>query len=262
MATLGIYGDSFADDRHAWTERAVLTESAWSYMLGNDFDKHKNYAQCASSLYYSYSKFLSTHELYDRIVFIVTSRGRWPGSIKVPGYFKSDMFLGNYDTCVEFLTSDYLRPLLTNEHKQVIQSVRDWFLYSQVDQYEVHMERLMLADIQQIRPDAIVVRQNNPNYKTPGIAPGIFHYLVLGYEMLKPELLTVGCDYSVVWQRVNQSWQESLNSIICHMTPEINLVCYEHMKQALRDGIWNPTLPTHVPHAHTWDHHYMRRNLN
>ena len=70
MATLGIYGDSFADDRHAWTERAVLTESAWSYMLGNDFDKHKNYAQCASSLYYSYSKFLSTHELYDRIVFL------------------------------------------------------------------------------------------------------------------------------------------------------------------------------------------------
>jgi hypothetical protein len=229
-------------------------------MLGNDFEQHCNYAYDGSSLFYSYDRFIETHDKWDKIVFIVTAHGRWPGSLRVPGYFKPHLMLTNYDSCNDFLASNRLKHLLTDEHRQTIKAVKEWFLYGQINDFEITIERLMIADIQRIRPDAIIVQHNSQHCKTPRIAPGIFQYLVLVGEMLKPELYTVGCNQNVVWYSVNQLWQERLDKIICHMTPEVNLVCYKHMQQALKDGVWNPTLPDRVPHEHSWEHYYERRD--
>jgi hypothetical protein len=68
--TLAIYGDSFGDPR--WVENDYL---AWPELLEQHYNI-TNYAFTGTGLWWSYDKFIDTHQRYDQIIFVVTVPGR------------------------------------------------------------------------------------------------------------------------------------------------------------------------------------------
>jgi hypothetical protein len=68
--TLAIYGDSFADPR--WVENDY---PAWSELLEENFTV-TNFSFTGTGMWWSYDKFIETHEKFDTVVFVVTVPGR------------------------------------------------------------------------------------------------------------------------------------------------------------------------------------------
>lgn len=66
---IGVFGDSFADDRG---------EGGWPTKLGVlSSAEVTNHARSGSSIWYSYKRFLEHHHLYDKIIFVYSNYMRW-----------------------------------------------------------------------------------------------------------------------------------------------------------------------------------------
>jgi hypothetical protein len=68
--TLAIYGDSFGDPH--WVKNDYLS---WPELLENDYNI-TNYASTGTGMWWSYDKFVDTHQKYDQVIFVVTVPGR------------------------------------------------------------------------------------------------------------------------------------------------------------------------------------------
>jgi hypothetical protein len=73
---IGIFGDSFADDYNMWPSHFEGVGPSWIDYIRNQNIEVDNYASGGSGLYYSYEKFISSFEKYDRIIFLVSTPGR------------------------------------------------------------------------------------------------------------------------------------------------------------------------------------------
>lgn len=67
---LAIYGDSFSDP--TWVSNTYMS---WPELLANDYNI-TNYSQTGTSMWWSYDKFLNTHNKFDLAIFVVTVPGR------------------------------------------------------------------------------------------------------------------------------------------------------------------------------------------
>jgi len=75
---IGIYGDSFADTNPRELHDREKEIWPWAYWLGESCkDKIECHAVSATSLWFSFTKFLNTYRNYDKIVFCYTNYMRW-----------------------------------------------------------------------------------------------------------------------------------------------------------------------------------------
>jgi len=244
MNKLAIYGDSWASTGHGYHLHPELEDHAWTRLMAKSGWDLNCYARPGSSLHYSYQQFLDTHSDHDRVIFIVTSIGRWTRHLTMRD--GTNRWVNGYDSADFLLNKDPFRSQLLPEDRPLLEHIKNYYLWVQDMEFERTAHLLMLADIRRLRPDAIII----PITQGVGVEGTP---LVLYQELFvrscwpdRPDLL--GAQHHKTWEEL---------ACVCHMTPEINRVVCDSMRAALALGEWKPHIPDRVPHAHPGSH-YVR----
>lgn len=138
---IGIYGDSFADINPKELVDVSIDRMPWpmhlAQVLNDDF---KSYAQSATSIWWSYKKFINTYKKYDTIVFCYSNHNRWSNINYVPHTF--DLFPDKqiglthifYEDQLEMLPDDMkpLAKMLVDIHPFLYDEKLQLFLYQHV----------------------------------------------------------------------------------------------------------------------------------
>jgi hypothetical protein len=135
---IGIFGDSFADDRTLWVEHFKDVGPSWIDYLRDQNIEIDNYAFGGSGLYFSYEKFISNFQKYDKIIFLVTS----PGRISLPDkdgkyshWYGPAMVEKDLATCFDY------------NKKVRLNAVRDYFMYVKNDKFDNLVHDLLIENI-------------------------------------------------------------------------------------------------------------------
>lgn len=252
MIKLGIFGDSFADPTGGHISRPDMDMMAWPYLFPQEQYQVGLHSGAGSSLYYSWHLFQQHQHLYDRVVFVVTTPGRFPGWFPsspprhVPNWFQ-----------VQKLRS--IDPLYINdiEFKRFLNAIEGYYLEltdSRLGPWIMDFCNLMLADIIKQRPDVLLIPNLPHDYAVP---PGystnqacLCDYFPIIARSLYPE---------IEQEVVNKRWIEFEElRCCCHLTPEANqhlaLQVQVHLESGAR--VWNPQLPHTIPHLHPFNYYY------
>jgi len=256
MTTLAIYGDSFCD--WATSYRPGMTElqaSAWSQKICDHYTV-TNYSISGSSLYWSMRHFEQTWSQADRIVFVVTSVGRWPGHWQDPKTGRIHTLSSATQCQIALDNKDWVEHIDDYAAKRsVAEAIRDWYLWAKVDQFEQTIQALMIKRIQALRPDALIIpinRWGNP----PSIQALVCatDYILAGFRSW-PETADRARNLDD-FVALSQNYPEKRT--ICHMTPEVNESFLTAVLQSLEEGVWAPQVPTKIDHPMPIDYYYYR----
>ena len=134
---IGIFGDSFADDYNLWPSHFEGVGPSWIDYIRDQNIEVDNYAYGGSGLYYSYEKFISSFEKYDRIIFLVTT----PGRITVARdgeyghWFNINQVEKELEVCFDY------------EKKIRLNAVYNYFKYIKNDQFDNLVHDLLIDHI-------------------------------------------------------------------------------------------------------------------
>jgi len=140
---IAVYGDSFADERNIFYPN---NNYSWSNCLRNKGYDVTNYGRCASSLMYSYKKFMNTYKEYDKIIFLVTGMARF--EVKGLPEFDSYIVYGILDSLSK-------RENYNDTQREIIQACYMYYKYILDDEKEGLFETLLLKELRNLRPDAL-----------------------------------------------------------------------------------------------------------
>jgi len=135
---IGIFGDSFADDRTMWVEHFKDVGPSWIDYLRDQNIEIDNYAFGGSGLYFSYEKFISNFQKYDKIIFLVTS----PGRISLPD--KDGKYSHWYGPA---MVEEDLATCFDYNKKVRLNAVRDYFMYVKNDKFDNLVHDLLIENI-------------------------------------------------------------------------------------------------------------------
>jgi hypothetical protein len=132
---IGVYGDSFADihsNKHA-------SHFAWHNQLTKLIPGStvESFGLGSSSLYYSYCKFLETHDQFDIIIFLVTESNRY--TKRVCDIAGSDRYFSNMLQVEHFLQSNDTK----SKDKPTLEFLKGWFMMEDAE-YNAAMADLMI----------------------------------------------------------------------------------------------------------------------
>jgi hypothetical protein len=249
---LAIYGDSFADTEV--NEIAQLADLAWPILLRKNFSQVHNYALAGTSLFYSMDRFERTHAAYDRVIFVVTTIGRWPGLLWAEGMSKPRPIPGILSIKPEekFIKSAGLAVLDQKKLLRTVAAVESWYMDAQVRPFEDYIHGLMLDRIAALRPDAIIVPIHAHTSGVEGSA-GLTDFALKSVQWFKPEITS-----SEQLMQIYRQWEE-YHQPSCHLTAETHEHVYQAMLLALEQGLWRPQVPQEIVHAHHWDYYWRPR---
>jgi hypothetical protein len=254
---LAVYGDSFADLQTNHADQLGLDHLAWPSLLKNNYDQVDNFALQGSSLYYSMSNFEATHHIYDRVIFVVTVVGRWPGVLFANGMDRPTSIpqLSTAEWLKKRMKDPQVFPNISNQDRQrfltTIAATATWFMDSQVMPFETYVHELMLDRIRAQRPDAVIVPVHASVSGIQGVGLGDFAFKAV--QWFKPEIKQA----AQLWSDLYVNWEE--HRMPCHLTEETNQIVYKQMLGALELGKWDPKLPEQIVHSNPWEHYYRPR---
>ena len=144
---IGIFGDSFGDDYNLWPNPYSGVGPSWVDYLRNHDIEIDNYSCGGTSLFYSYQRFISTCQNYDKVIFLVTA----PGRISVPsGQFAEEFFnVPSVETQLK-LCFDVNRKIKLN-------AIRDYFMYVKNDTFDNLVHKLLIEDISNKHKDTLII---------------------------------------------------------------------------------------------------------
>lgn len=134
---IGIFGDSFATSVSLVSKQSGIS---WTRLLKNYGYQTRNFAEAASSLWWSYERFLKNYEKCDQIIFVVTSLGRVSSPKKI--------ILSKYWHIAGMSNlEDNLKKYKSNFELKILNSMKDYFLYFQNDQQEKFLHNKIIEEI-------------------------------------------------------------------------------------------------------------------
>lgn len=145
---IGIFGDSFADETTFHTrgiDPETIKSRPWAQLVRESGLIVDNYAKSATSLYYSYLKFLEHHNSYDKIIFTVTG----PGRLYLPHLPEK------YHHTTAGLLMHYRRNIETDNDEKIITAFESYYKYLCNFELDITIHNLMYEKCQAIRPDAL-----------------------------------------------------------------------------------------------------------
>ena len=215
---IAIYGDSWADNQQTlhdsnnindretkkfkkafkklgYTNEDVfihnmkLKYKCWVDLLSERFSV-TTYAQGGSDCYFSYKKFLETHDQYDKIIFLKTFPGR--------------LSLHNN------IWYHYINPSSIIENDKISSVVRDYFIYVQPeDNFRFELfDNLMIEDVLRKRPETLYI----------DVASSVNTQSISLYDVYKTESILWNVDYE------NRNYIDARQ---CHMSYENNVMIYD-----------------------------------
>ena len=200
MKSLAIFGDSYGRK-----DAPDINERSWvDFIQDTNTYSVTNFAETGTNLWYSYNLFLKNHDKFDKVVFLVTAPNRMtlnnPKFTIYPNqnYEAALIRLGNCSS------EEY------NQYKLLV----DYYEYIHDLDKDETLHKLMVSDVQQKRPDAIVY----PCFTVPYLNDiGL-------YEITKYEDIYLGMNDSVRRQFYHKKLRDSRN---CHMIEDNNRIVAE-----------------------------------
>lgn len=147
---LGIFGDSFADSVNDVKKNAPY---AWFNILASklpNVTKIGVHGAGASSLFFSYQKFLKLYEQYDQIIFCVTGATRYPKPLILSdGQVRHYCGMGAIENAYKYLGNK-----ITSDDKRTLDHLTGYFIMN-VDEYCWTASDLMMNHMSTLHPKVI-----------------------------------------------------------------------------------------------------------
>ena len=241
MERIGIYGDSWADPTHGHDFNPGLENLAWC----RRFNNADIYAKGGSSIYFSYRLFMQTHERYDRIIFVATNPGRWYLPIKTEN---REFHLNTLGTVKHFREQGHKRNnvTMTSDLDSKLRALEQFYLELSDFDTDQQICALMIDQIMTVRPDTILVMSHNT---------GWFNDWSLLSKYYMPMCESFGQHYTNKVKDNNGIMPYAEKNLMCHMTPEVNDLVYDHMLHRLQHGTWS-NMPFTIQHQHGPDYYW------
>ena len=135
---IGIFGDSFGDDYNMWPNPYSGVGPSWiDYLRSHDLEI-ENYSCGGTGLYFSYQRFMTHYQKYDKIIFCITSPGRIniveDNGLETP-WFSLRQVETELKNCHDY------------EKKIKLSAIRDYFIYVKNDKFDEVIHKLLIEDI-------------------------------------------------------------------------------------------------------------------
>ena len=232
LTSLGIFGDSFADPDVGDPDLELL---AWPNLLRKHYDV-TNYGVGGSSVWYSYNQFIQHHHRYKQVIFLETYGGRLQTSILETE--DSNYVVTNINQLDEVREYIQHANLLTYEVERRLEAAKLWYIYLYNQQQDTELNRLMIEEVQRVRPDVILVSNDWISSMR----------LTMCHSFKDPNLET--------YYRQNLLTELA---VVCHWPVEYNQVIADYMIQSLEQGqTILPPADQAVSLPHPWTHYWKK----
>ena len=221
MTKIGLYGDSF-------TGEVVSSNSGityhWSTLLADSIGGElTNFGRAGSSIYYSYRNFLENYNKFDLNIFVISMPDRY---IKPITLNQGDIaFIPNIDTLEYFAKTNQL------SEKEKTHLV-GWFISSD-EVYHTDMTDLMIDKIVELDPSVVLI----PGFKD-ALSSGLSRKLGNAIDLIELQQKQA-LDYNANLPNLIAHYEENLDIISGHFTPEYNEYLFKVIKTRIDTGIWN-----------------------
>ena len=261
MKTLGIFGDSWADETFGH-DLIGREGDRWAWFHNIPDYTATSHGRGGANLYHTYKQFLKHHSDYDKIVVILTQYERISeGVFYLEEFGDQPVFLPGVDQ-TEYYLKKYETQLTIHDTNK-LKAIRDFYLWCLDDTTCYDIGMLMVDKIKQIRPDAILINAFYQGLGSPTIGqnkfpevtgPAIIEYLDAMIRGIIPDVSDVRFPHIKVRARPEVRGA-------CHLSKEANLVLAKDVYHALVTGVWNPIVPYAIPHENTDVDYYYGKHL-
>jgi hypothetical protein len=225
---IGIFGDSFADPGNE--VRRTATYSWFNIFAGQlnqpcTIDFH---GLGASSLFFSYEKFLKHYHNYDLIIFCVTGASRYPKSITLSdGHVRNYCSLGAIENAYKLLGNK-----ITQDDERTLNHLKGYFIMS-VDNYNQTASDLMLTHMGTLHSNIIFYPNFADSYTKQRFEQEKIQEKYLLFELYKKQLQLMKIDI--------HTDKEEKNTIVGHLVHEFNDFFGKVLYRKYKTGVWDFT---------------------
>jgi len=225
---LGIFGDSFADCTNDTTKVAPY---AWWNILASKLSSVTDigvHGTGASSLFFSYQKFLKLYKNYDLIIFCVTGATRYPKPLVL-----SDRQIRHYCgfQAIENAYKD-LGNKITEDDERTLNHLKGYFIMN-VDEYSWTASDLMIRDMLSLHPKVIFYPNFPDSFTVKRFSEENIPQKYLLFEMYKKQLKLMNID-----ERVNKNEKQT---IVGHLVHEYNTFFGNLLYKKITTNKWDFT---------------------
>ena len=228
---VAIFGDSFA----SYLSNVNNTPS-WCQILNNKYKTLDNYAEPASSLYFSVSEFLEHQNKYDKVIVLITA----PGRLTLPD---NSTFVDSYANPIRHVTAESAIRVATAYRNgwtypeptmQMFKIAAEYFTHIQNDNYDEYTHTLMVNHIKSVRPNALFI----DCFKT-----------IFPITQLENKHYGVGDNIA-----------DYLDVRNCHLTARNNMVLAHAVQSWLDTGVFSYTTDMYVEPTEPFDYYFKKQD--
>jgi len=166
---IAVFGDSFA--AHWPTE--TPENPSWVSILQREGYTIDNYAECGSSLYWSWKQLNKTDlTRYQRVVFIVTHYDRY--SIPMEGFNPNDT--PKYLHVSGMKQLERMIAIGNFKEQQICEVLKEFAIYINIDEQKKDMQKLMLENIKGSHPDILLIPAFHPEQSCVDFQPDLYNW--------------------------------------------------------------------------------------
>jgi hypothetical protein len=238
---IGLYGDSFATGSLPKLSDGSYDDGFnyhWSKLIEKELDCNiTNMAESGSSIYESYSKFIKSHEQFEKNIVILTIPGRYFKGIRL-SFERVDyhvVSIPHLETIKELNVSK-----LTEDDHNLLRDLKGWYNLNEAF-YELTVNKLMIKHMYELRPDTIFIKVTNHN---------LFDEFNIDNEALL-DIYYQQCDL-LGFDGSKLVISENQKLISGHFTPEFNKLFANYITQRIETNKWKTwEVPNDLVFQHT-----------
>lgn len=211
---IGIFGDSFADDYNLWPEHFKEVGPSWIEYIRDQNIEVDNFSFGGSGLYYSYEKFISNFQKYDKIIFLVAAPGRicLSENGKYEHWFNLNQVEKELEVCFDY------------NKKVRLNAVYSYFKYIKNDNFDNLIHKMLIDRISKKHNEMLMI----PSFDRSGILGQLPFASISEFE-------------AAFWNLTDvlPHGQDMFDARKCHMCEENNLMVGEEIFNWVKTGKFN-----------------------
>ena len=244
---IAVFGGSFA------FRSTQTTNPAWFDIVGEKLSATSvtPFGRGGASVFDSYKTFLENYKNFDLNIFLVTHWGQYTKEVNgvMKDGRKESITISSLSS-VEDVMRNYKWDDTTIDH---LTKIKSWFI-ANVDEYEILIRELMIRDVEEKDPNAIVIVGSNHGYKDN---------LFSDDRRKKQFSVGIGDYFSAQMKKLSgdNNLIERQNIIQTHFTPEASKLFAEAVYHYIKTGEWIPA-PEYIDHEFPLEHYYAIRAIS
>ena len=218
---IAIYGDSFA------TSHLPQNPNSWYRLLAGRLNADiETYAYGGTSVYWTYNNFLDNYAKYDLNIVLITDPCRYTKKSILPNiqYIPNISNLAWAKSQIENITP---------EQEISIRDLEGWYMMSD-ETFMRDMTELMIRDMKTTFLNTIVYPCFRQSFTDSRLAQ-----MGITNEMCMYKLYEFQCNQLKIGDIEDNAMNEQLDTMCCHLGPELNKFFADVMYNGIVNGIWS-----------------------